>query len=125
MFDLLNNYSDLGLYALRLAIGIVFIYHAWPKLKNSKMMAAAMGMANMAAMVFILGLVEMLAGLGLIFGFLVFWSALALSLVMIGAILIKITKWHISFSPMDKTGWEFDLVLLAANIAILLNNINF
>jgi len=40
---------------------------------------------------------------------------------MIGAIWMKVTKWHVPFSAMDKIGWEFDLILLAANIVILVN----
>ncbi len=39
---------------------------------------------------------------------------------MVGAIGMKMMKWGVPFGAMDKTGWEFDLILLAANIAIIL-----
>lgn len=117
MFEQLTQYNDIGLLILRLAVVAIFIYHAVPKLTNSKGMAAMVGMP--AGMVFMLGGIELLASLGLIFGFYAQLSALLLGVVMIGAIGMKMMKWGVPFGAMDKTGWEFDLILLAANIAIL------
>jgi len=119
MFEQLAQYSDIGLFVLRLAVAIIFIYHGLPKLMKAKMMAAGMGAP--AAMVFILGLVEVLSSIGLIFGIWTQLAALFLGIVMIGAITMKTMKWGVPFSAMDKMGWEFDLILLAANVAILLS----
>ena len=119
MFEQLTQYNNLGFFILRLAVAEIFIYHAMPKLKNAKGMASMIGFKT--EMIFILGLVELLSSLGLIFGFYTQFSALLLAIVMIGAIYFKTTKWKVPFSTHDKTGWEFDLILLAANIAILLN----
>ena len=118
MFEQLMQYNNVGLLVLRLAVAVIFIYHALPKLKNAKGMAQMMGVS--AVMVFILGAVEFLSAVGLIIGFYTQLSALLLAIVMLGAILMKTMKWGAPFSAMDKTGWEFDLILLAANIAILL-----
>lgn len=118
MLEQLTQYDNIGLFVLRLAVAIIFIYHAWPKIKNAKGMAPMMGMP--AGAVFALGLVEFFASIGLIAGFYTQLSALLLAVVMVGAIKMKKIKWHIPFAAMDKTGWEFDLILLAANIAILL-----
>lgn len=115
----LNQYSDIGFLILRLAVAIIFIYHALPKLKGAKMMSQAMGMP--AGMIFVLGLVELASSLGMILGLYIQLAALLLAIVMIGAIYFKIAKWRMPFAAMDKTGWEFDLILLAANIAILLS----
>lgn len=115
----LNQYSDLAFLVLRLAIAAIFIYHALPKLKGAKMMSQAMGMP--AGMIFMLGSVELLSSLGMIFGFLVRLAALLLVVVMVGAIYFKTAKWHVPFGAMDKTGWEFDFILLAANIFLLVN----
>ena len=30
-------------------------------------------------------------------------------------------KWGMPFAAMDKTGWEFDLILFAANIFLLVH----
>lgn len=117
MFDQLIQYDNIGFLILRLAVAAIFIYHALPKLKNAKGMAQMMGMST--NMVFALGLVELLSSVGLITGFYIQLSALLLAFVMIGALWMKIKKWRVPFSAMDKTGWEFDLILLAANIAIL------
>ncbi|OGI91347.1 hypothetical protein A3A09_01760 [Candidatus Nomurabacteria bacterium RIFCSPLOWO2_01_FULL_42_20] len=117
MFSQLLAYNDIGLFLLRLAVAVIFIYHAWPKLKNSKGMAAMVGMP--AGMIFMLGAVEFLSSVGLILGLYTQLAALLLAIVMLGAIGFKVMKWKVSFSATDKTGWEFDLILLAANIAIL------
>lgn len=119
MFEQITQYNNIGLFVLRLAVAVIFIYHAWPKIKNAKGMAQMMGMP--AGVVFALGLVEFVASVCLIIGFYTQLSALLLAIVMVGAIKMKKIKWHIPFSAMDKTGWEFDLILLAASIAILLS----
>lgn len=103
---------------LRIAIAVIFIYHGLPKLSKSKMMSSGMGMP--ATMIFMLGAVEVLSSLGLIFGIYMQLSALLLSVVMLGAMGMKIMKWGVPFSAMDKMGWEFDLILFFASIAVLL-----
>lgn len=118
MFTQLLTYNNIGLFLLRLAIGIVFTYHALPKLKGAKIMSQAMGMP--AGMIFMLGMVEFLSSLGIALGIYTQLAALLLAIVMIGAIYFKTVKWHMPFSAIDQTGWEFDLILLAGNIAILL-----
>ena len=115
----LNQFSDISFLVLRLVIAAIFIYHAMPKLKGAKMMSQAMGMP--AGMIFMLGGIEFLSSLGMIFGVYVQVAAFLLAMVMIGAIYFKTAKWHIPFGAMDKTGWEFDLILLAANIILLVN----
>ena len=115
----LSQYSDIAFLILRLAVAIIFVYHALPKLKNAKGMAHMMGQPR--GMIFVLGGVELLSSVGLVLGIYTQLAAALLAIVMIGAIYFKTAKWHVPFAAMDKTGWEFDLVLLAANIAILLS----
>lgn len=115
----LSQFSDLAFFVLRLAIAAIFIYHALPKLKNSEQMGQAMGWPS--GNVLALGLVEFVSSLGMISGLYIQAAALMLALVMIGAIYFKIVKWNAPFSAMDKMGWEFDLILLAASIFILVN----
>ena len=117
MFEQLTQYNNIGLLILRLAVAIIFIYHAMPKLKNAKNMAQMMGMP--AGMIFILGAVELLSSLGLILSIYTQLAALLLGIVMIGAIGMKTMKWGVPFAAMDKTGWEFDLILLAASMTLL------
>ena len=81
-------------------------------------MAQGMGVSSM--MVIVLGLVEVLSALGLVLGVYIQLSALLLVLVMVGAIKMKGINWGVPFSAMDKTGWEFDLILFITCVAILL-----
>lgn len=112
MFDNLYAYHDLGVLALRLVLAVIFIYHAWPKLTNPTAMAAGVGMS--AGLVRLLGLVELLAGIGVGLGLFIHWAALAMIFTMLGALYYKIAKWKVSFWSMTNTGWEFDLLILAA-----------
>ncbi|MBI2406143.1 MAG: DoxX family protein [Candidatus Harrisonbacteria bacterium] len=118
MFEQLIQYNNVGLLVLRLAVAVIFIYHAMPKLKNAQGMAQMVGMP--AGMILMLGTVEILSSVGLVLGIYAQLAALLLAIVMVGAIGMKTMKWGVPFAAMDKTGWEFDLILLAANIAILL-----
>lgn len=115
----LSRFSDLALLLMRLAIAAIFIYHGMPKIKNAKAMSQSMAMP--AGMIMMLGLVELIASLGLIFGIYLQISAALLALVMIGALYFKIAKWHAPFAAHDKTGWEFDLILLSANLVLLVS----
>lgn len=119
MLNQLLQYNDLGLFVLRLVVGIVFLVHGLPKLKNAKSMSRGMGMPY--SFVLGLGLVESASSLALIFGIYTQLASLLLAVVMVGAIYFKINKWKMSFTAHDKTGWEFDLTLLASNIVILLS----
>jgi len=110
-------YTNLALLGLRLAVGVIFFKHSLPKLKNYKMMAQGMGMSP--SFVLALGIVEFLSALGLALGVYTQAAAVLLSVVMVGAIYFKILKWKVPFIAMDKMGWEFDLVLLASNLALL------
>ena len=58
--------EDYGLLALRLALGIIFIYHGFPKLKNPEAMAQGFGGNKNFPM--ILGFFEFVSGLLVLFG---------------------------------------------------------
>lgn len=119
MFEQLMQYNNTGLLILRLSVAAIFIYHSMPKLTNAKGMAQMVGMPS--GMVFMLGAVELLSSVGLVLGVYTQLAALLLAIIMVGAIGMKMMKWGVPFGAMDKTGWEFDLILLAANIVILIN----
>lgn len=118
MFTQLLQYNDVGLLLLRIAVAVIFLYHGLPKLTKSKMMSQMMGMP--AGMIFMLGMIEILASLGIAFGVYTQLSALLLAIVMVGATGMKMMKWGVPFAASDKTGWEFDFILFFASVAILL-----
>ncbi len=99
--------STLALLALRLAVGVIFVWHCRSKLNQKGFMQ-------------FIGVAEFAGGLAMILGFLVQFAALGLGIIMLGAIWKKINEWHMPFSAMDKTGWEFDLTILAGCTALML-----
>jgi len=107
-----------SLFLLRLAVGAIFIYHAVPKLRDPRKMASSMGWSSSQALG--LGIVEFISGFALIGGVGVKMASLALIVVMLGAIFHKIKKWHVPFKADNATGWEFDMLLLAANLTLYL-----
>lgn len=118
ILETLGQYGDVGLFVLRFVVAVIFLVHGVPKLRNAGAMGTGMGMP--AGGVFLLGAIESLSALGLILGVQVSLAALLLGLVMVGAIWKKMAVWRVPFSGTNATGWEFDVVLLAAAIAILL-----
>ena len=114
----INGFQDYGLLAIRIVLGVIFLYHGLPKIMHSGKKAAGMGMSS--AFVFVLGLAEVLGGLGALLGWYTDAASILLIVVMLGALYYKMAVWHVPFSAMDKMGWEFDLMILAAAIALLL-----
>jgi len=121
VFPGLAIHRDWGLLALRVAVGIVFVVHGWPKLANAEGMAQAFGQPNplLTAFFALQGVVEVIGGIAMLLGLGVQVAALAFSVIMLGAIGLKNTMWATPFASSTSTGWEFDFVLLAINLALL------
>ncbi|MGH2678117.1 MAG: DoxX family protein [Actinomycetota bacterium] len=124
VFEGLAEFAEWGFLALRIAVGVIFIWHGWPKITGARGMAAAMGGGEakpaLVGMVTIQGVVEAGGGVLMILGVLTQLVALAFIIIMIGAIALKNTMWKTGFMSQQTTGWEFDLVLLAANLLLFL-----
>lgn len=117
MLSSLNRYGDWGLLALRLAVGAIFIYHGTLKWQ----------MSDPSPIMTILKFAEPIGGLALILGALTQLAALGLAIIMLGAIYMKASGFGQqaldfagSFAPQGGTGWEFDLMILAGCITLLL-----
>ncbi len=76
--------------------------------------------AKMINLMRLLSVCEPLGAIAMFSGFLVQPAALGLSLIMLGAIYLKITKWKTPFKAENTTGWEFDLLILAASITLII-----
>jgi len=111
--DIFSVYSGWGMWFLQFAVGVVFMYHGWPKMKNMKKFFTIGGGLH--------GLVEFFGGLALMLGFHIRSTGLVLAVIMLGAIYFKKFKWKTPFSSQNTTGWEFDLVLLAATLYFLVH----
>jgi len=118
----LVDFADWGFLALRVAIGIIFVVHGWPKVTGARGMAAAMGQPSSGAIAFftVQGLVETLGGIALALGVLTQPIAAAFMVIMLGAIGLKNTMMKTGFMAQQTTGWEFDFILFFANLLLLL-----
>lgn len=102
-----NGLGDIALLILRLALGIIFIYHGVPKLSG-----------KMGGFMFIVGFFETLSALAMFAGLFTEIAGIVLAVIMLGAIWKKTTEWKTPFSSMNASGWEFDLILLVAAVAL-------
>ena len=116
MLSSLRTQQSTALLVLRLAIAAIFIYHGMLKWQ----------METPSTLMTILKFVEPLTGATLVVGVLSEIAALALSIVMLGAIYMKMTGFGQAalditgtFAPQGRTGWEFDLILLAGCLIVL------
>jgi putative oxidoreductase len=123
IFPELADQAEWGLLALRIAVGVIFIVHGVPKITGARGMAAALGGGQakpaLVGMVTVQGVVEVGGGALLILGVLTQLVAIAFMIIMVGAIYLKMTRWKTGFMSQQTTGWEFDLVLLAASLLLL------
>ena len=111
--------------ALRVALGVLFIVHGYPKLfkdfKGTAGFLAGLGFKPGAFWAFVLGASEFFGGIAILVGI---FSRIASALLIISmtvAILFNIFKWKKPFTKgAEGAGWEFDLVILAGLIALLL-----
>lgn len=118
MFPQLARFADLGFLLLRLMVACVFITSGWSHLTKAEERSKSIGMSK--AFTMFLGLAEVLASLGLIFGVLTQLAAIGLILIMLGAIQRKIFVWHIGFWGEKAEGWHYDLILIVMNLVIFL-----
>jgi putative oxidoreductase len=122
IFPELADYTEWGLLALRIAIAIVFVVHGWPKVVGAKnMVEQMMGGPNTGATAFFTaqGVVEVVGGVALALGVLTQVVAIIFGVIMLGAIVLKITQMKMAFMAQEAVGWEFDFILLAALILLL------
>lgn len=107
----LHGHRHAALLLLRAAIGAVFLYHGSMKFG---FLTGEASMDGFLGIVFpILAVVEPLCGILLILGAFTEIAATALAVIMIGAMYMKITGGK-TFGE-----WELDLLLFAANAALL------
>ena len=117
-FANLHQFGDWGLLALRIAVGAIFLVHGAQKWAMRKMQPSEQMPAGMLSLMKFLSIVEPLGALAILAGFLTQLAAAGLGIIMIGAIILKKTMMKVPFAAQDKTGWEFDLIILAATVAL-------
>lgn len=119
MLSFLSAYIGWGTMLLQIVLGIIFIVHGWPKIMRPSGIANAVWMGKKWLGV-IHGLVEMLGGIFLILGLWMEWIPFILAIIILGALYYKIFRWKVPFMSSANTGWEFDLLVLAGLLTLLL-----
>jgi len=115
---LFGSDANLASLVLRLAVGILFIVHGYPKLTSQRKMGAefmkSTGMPTWMAS--FAGVAEFFGGLALILGLLTPVISLLFVLWMISTTWFAKAKLHKKLQG----GYEFDISLLAASLAIVI-----
>lgn len=110
---------DLASLVLRLVVGLLFVYHGWPKVKNPKQTAAwvrSTGWTWAAGFAYAFTFLEFFGGIALIVGFLTQITAALFVLQMIATTIFSRVKLKKKLAG----GWETDLLFLAGALALLL-----
>ncbi len=127
--SIFSPYDDWGLLILRLAMGIVFFAHGWPKINpNSPFKGVAgfagflkqMGIPLPGFFAWVVALLETVGAILLVVGLGTRILALLFAIDMLVATLVaKIRFMRVPFIAQQTTGWELDFMLLAASLALL------
>src|ERR1700675_3275217 len=111
----LNALQPVGLLILRLALGIIFIWHGYPKLAHPNAMQGFFVQHGLPGyFVTVAGVLEVFGGALIILGFLTRIAALLLAMEMA----VAIWKVHSAGGYMAVHNYEFPLVLAAACLAL-------
>jgi putative oxidoreductase len=111
----LNALQPVGLLFLRLALGIIFIWHGYPKLTHANAMQGLFVQHRLPGyFVTVAGVLEVFGGALIILGFLTRIAALLLAMEMA----VAIWKVHSAGGYMAVHSYEFPLVLAAASFAL-------
>ena len=109
MIPILFIWNGVALFLARVFLGILFLVHGWPKIKDLKANGAQFDGMGFRPGIFwgtIVALLEFFGGIALILGFLTQPIALFIAIEMVVAALWRISKNHPFVS-----GYELDLTL--------------
>jgi len=127
--NIFSPFSDWGLLILRIAMGIIFLVHGWPKLNPNSPMKGAAGFGGFLKQMsvplpgffaWVVALLETVGAVLLVLGLGTRILAVLFAINMLVAIFVaKIRTMKVGFAAQQATGWEFDFALLAGALALL------
>jgi putative oxidoreductase len=115
--EILERLKPLALLLLRAGVGIIFIFHGYPKLftHTHDMMAMFQRMGFPGFFVYIAGVFEFFGGIVLILGLFTRIAALLLA----GEMAVAILKVHLPQGPITEVkNYEFPMILAVACFAL-------
>lgn len=118
VLEAFQGLADYGLLVLRVGVGLLFLYHGAPKLKNPKgtmQWLKETGMSGAAVITVLVTLLEFFGGLALVLGFLTNIVAALFVVEMIGTTIFSKTKLGKQFM----LGYELDILYLIGALALV------
>ncbi len=118
------GFQDIGLFALRLSIGVLFVIHGYRELsgESRKKEMSIMQHYGMPKLIFnVVAVYELVGGLLLVLGFLARLVSVLFAILLVAIIFFNVTK--MSQPPVNKryvNGWDRDTVLLAGTFLLVL-----
>ena len=108
--------TSIALLLLRFLVMLTFVWSGWGHAKDPKASGEDLGLSTGLAR--LIGIVEVLAGLGVGFGLFTRLSAIGLMIIMLGAMHRKIFVWASGFWGKGSQGWHYDLIFFAINLLV-------
>ena len=102
------NVEQIALLGLRALTGLVFVWSGFAHARDPEGSSKDLGLPK--PIVLLVGIVELLAGLGVAGGLLTRLSCVGRMIVMLGAMHRKAFVWHTGFWGKGSQGWHYDLV---------------
>src|SRR3989344_1804982 len=119
MHDFMHRFHnpDLGILLLRVALGVVFVYHGCGKVGNMEQTIGFFGSLGFAPwLAYFTAWAETIGGMALIVGIFSRYAGAVLAAVM-GVAVVHV-HWQNGFS-VGQGGYEFALVLLLGSLAVI------
>ena len=116
MFTLNQN----TILALRILVGLIFVWSGFGHARDPEGRSKDLGLPK--PIVLLVGIVELLAGLGIAGGLLTRLSAVGLMIIMLGAMHRKAFVWHSGFWGKGSQGWHYDLLLFLIALLVFATN---